>query len=850
MIYPLILITISALYLPFSYSLLYDFLLKFKLPNSDSNNFLDCSPMNNKYYTIWLCDDVVAFISNQHFKDKNSDDLIIDKEIDEPTIFLFHGKISQIIYLEDETFLLIPNEHRIVVIVNDNEDKFEKYYIDLVGLPFHKNLDYLKISAVKNGDFITFSLWINENSTGFDYIVMFNVPNKYPVVKKDKNLMVYEKQILYMSSITNLFLRKNEVSGYLNLFVSTKEGHVDIYETGFENLDFSLTKSLNFRRESFNEAYEILFYEKLIIVNDDVNSLMIYKMDSSNNLTKVCDIPIDGISVSNITLIKRPMVYYHSHEYLLGFINEITSTLFLYRLISFDHFYFSSSCKQLLSFTDVKLLNMQSIEILQINTQATNSTTSQTFRYISIRSPFFDSLNRISLIPLCFSNEFLTPEKTCSLCPSSNHSTSFQDLYCFNSCVFQPPSNPLDLIYCPPSNECAQTLTPFLSTPINFTQYKWSSNIDSNNSTTLCELECQTQSLSLKNDQCLTVSEVLLYEDYCTKFTDCYNCSIAYDCSWCRNGCNNMASNSSSDCDTYIYERFSDNLWKFDRCERMSFCGEHLVYLEPEGSITFNFDNNETINYIPKNSFCSWEIFTYKSLTSDYVFYNLYLASENGFMVDSNAVSPKMSFCLFAKQNTECFSWPMDLNFTNFSLSYRVYFKRFKILIHFPEELQVNAGKFEIIFQRQQEFLMDFTTLFGQWIFISVLSVFFMACCILLLRSVSISLRRDRNIPLLRRLEFELYNFETPKNRLKRLLREKIINKESFDGNTRYDQVDCPFCLDKFEIGSELARCCCKHIFHYSCMEQWNRVEKRTILQCPLCKEDLIKRLDTSNSTI
>ena len=54
--------------------------------------------------------------------------------------------------LEDDTFLLIPNEHRIAVIVNDNENKFDKYYIDLVGLPFHKNLVYLKLSAVKNVD--------------------------------------------------------------------------------------------------------------------------------------------------------------------------------------------------------------------------------------------------------------------------------------------------------------------------------------------------------------------------------------------------------------------------------------------------------------------------------------------------------------------------------------------------------------------------------------------------------------------------------------------------------------------------------------------------------------------------
>ena len=295
----------------------------------------------------------------------------------------------------------------------------------------------------------------------------------------------------------------------------------------------------------------------------------------------------------------------------------------------------------------------------------------------------------------------------------------------------------------------------------------------------------------------------------------------------------------------------------------MSICGNSILFNESKGSISLKLPKNQQTTIL-KNSFCSWEI-TFRSLSLEYFFYNIIMNANSGFLADPTLPYPKMSFCPFSKENPDCFTWPLDLNFTSFNVNYTVFFKRFKIFLHFPSETAVKPGKFEIKFQRQQEFLDLLVSLILHLVIPVVLWLIFTLCCFVLLRSAyfllqamleavsdffrSIRRRRERNVPLFGRMEFELHNFETPNLRLKRLLREKIIKKDKFDGNTRYEQSDCPFCLEKFGIGEDLAFCYCKHIFHYNCMEQWNRVEDIIILQCPLCKEDLVKKMETIESS-
>ena len=847
------LLTFSAVILPLISSLILDYIPKFKLPQQNSDKPLDCIPTNNKFYTVWQCPDFVGFVSNSFFKSKSNDTTNIaegnmtDEIEEEQTVYLYHGKVSHIVSVENDTFLLLPTERALIVIVNDDMDKFEKYSIDLKHLPW--NLTFEKFSALKNGDFITFALWLKERAADFDidYMVLFDVGNRYKAVKKDNSLMIYEKQILQMDSVQNFHLRQNLISGLLNLFVATKDGSVKLYETPFDYLNFTLKKSLYYGVGDTNLQRKIVFHDDLMIVTGSSKNINVYQyLDSHSIFTGVCNITMSIVS-PHITIMKNDKIDHSFQEYLITFYDDVNQNISIYSAITFDQFYLSPYCQNILESSDPKLANLKSITTLQVSNIFNDTNSQHTFRYLALVSPFFDSLETISLLPLCFSNEFLSLHKTCSVCPENSYTTLFQERNCSKTCLSESSNSLMDILYCPPRGDnCQNIFLPLVSPPINDSLYTWMAK--TNNESNFCELGCKVKDLVLIEDECRPKSDFLLYDDYCTQFTDCYNCSMAYDCSWCRNGCRNMQENTSLICDELFYSRFSDNLWKFDRCERMSICGNSLVFMEPEGSISLKLPNDQQTT-IPKNSFCSWEIFTFQSLSSEYVFYNIIMNANSGFLADPTLPYPKMSFCLFSKENPDCFTWPLDLNFTTFSVNYRVFFKRFKIVLHFPSETAVNPGKFEIKFQRQQEFLMDLKTLFGEWVFVSVLSIFFIICCAFLLRSVSISLRRERNVPLLRRLEFELYNFETPNLRLKRLLREKIIKKDKFDGNTRYDQTECPFCLEKFGIGEDLAFCFCKHIFHYNCMEQWNRVEKRTILQCPLCKEDLVKRVETMESS-
>ena len=155
------LLTFTAVILPLISCLILDYNPKFKLPQQNSEKPLDCIPTNNKFYTVWQCPDFVGFVSNSFFKSKSNDTTNIaegnmtDEIEEEQTVYLYHGKVSHIVSVENDTFLLLPTERALIVIVNDDMDKFEKYSIDLKHLPW--NLTFEKFSALKNGDFITFA---------------------------------------------------------------------------------------------------------------------------------------------------------------------------------------------------------------------------------------------------------------------------------------------------------------------------------------------------------------------------------------------------------------------------------------------------------------------------------------------------------------------------------------------------------------------------------------------------------------------------------------------------------------------------------------------------------------------
>ena len=132
----IVLLTFSSAILPLISSLILDHVPKFSISNINSNKPLDCILTNNKFYTVRQCTDFVGFVI-------------------EDTMIGYHVKVSHIVSVENDTFLLLPNERELMVIVNDDMDKFERYSIDLKDVAL--NLSFEKFSALKNGDFITFA---------------------------------------------------------------------------------------------------------------------------------------------------------------------------------------------------------------------------------------------------------------------------------------------------------------------------------------------------------------------------------------------------------------------------------------------------------------------------------------------------------------------------------------------------------------------------------------------------------------------------------------------------------------------------------------------------------------------
>ncbi|KAK9102260.1 hypothetical protein Sjap_019514 [Stephania japonica] len=63
-------------------------------------------------------------------------------------------------------------------------------------------------------------------------------------------------------------------------------------------------------------------------------------------------------------------------------------------------------------------------------------------------------------------------------------------------------------------------------------------------------------------------------------------------------------------------------------------------------------------------------------------------------------------------------------------------------------------------------------------------------------------------------------------------LEKMKLNLDVFDG---HDGYSCRICLEDMDIGGEVIRMPCSHVFHSSCIDEWlgtNHV-------CPLCRFEL-----------
>lgn len=808
----------------------------------DENN---CQTGYNSFDFIVNCESRSYFIPVK--------DLVFSSPENQSNYYQFIA-YSHYTYLENMTILAANFDYIIKIMTTDEDNNFEYYYINLRNefptvLAYEANFPSYtakKLQAKKAGELLVILLWMNENATNIDHLFFLYIINYFP--KEKKKIGILYKKVIKVIGLNDLFFFQNEYDGNLELFLQYQR-HLALFKNSFQSFEFKFQKNITFTH-NYNQTWqEIIFKESILVLKLANNYLQIYQYNHrEKEFSKISEVFLDeAASVSSISLLKKQnneILYYNSTETYMLFLDKTSQKLYIYLIFTFADAFMKSVC---LKFHVEKNPIFKSMETLDFLPYYENL---QHLRYILINPSMTENFS-IALIPFCLENEYFEAY-SCKRCNSSAFSLDFQGSSCSGD-VLQIEKTPeklmlfnyfslvhgsLNSLSTGENNHgfCSEKMEKFISPTFDFSnKFMW--NINNNG---VCELVCSEQNLYLSGNDCVKSTEMLIYHDVCRQFTDCYNCSATFDCIWHSNACQKYGKQFEIDDD---FKR-TDILWKFERCEKLDICGRDSVFVQSEGVIRLNNSNEN--NIIPKNSLCMWEIFTVrKSETSQFMYYDLFLDINFANFAKMRDFSPRLHFCLFVPGTPNCMTWPHLINFSNFSQMYRVFSSKFIVSLYFPEETQENLENMSIKFQKSEELFLDFTSFLTDWVIISLVSLICMLCCLFLLKSLAFSLRRDRSVPLLRRLEFELYNFETPKHRLKRLIEEKLILRMYYNAlENSFNQEECPFCLDKFSYGDDIAKFICQHIFHFNCLEQWNKVERKNVLQCPLCKEELIKKAE------
>jgi len=56
-----------------------------------------------------------------------------------------------------------------------------------------------------------------------------------------------------------------------------------------------------------------------------------------------------------------------------------------------------------------------------------------------------------------------------------------------------------------------------------------------------------------------------------------------------------------------------------------------------------------------------------------------------------------------------------------------------------------------------------------------------------------------------------------------------------YKSTMKFDEENCPICIDPWEVGQQLKRIQCLHCFHARCIDHWLKQKK----SCPVCNANL-----------
>ncbi|KAL4466544.1 hypothetical protein ABPG72_010595 [Tetrahymena utriculariae] len=384
--------------------------------------------------------------------------------------------------------------------------------------------------------------------------------------------------------------------------------------------------------------------------------------------------------------------------------------------------------------------------------------------------------------------------------------------------------------------------------------------------------------------ECVEKSNEVEYNNFCSKFKDCYSCShhpfcifnpIERKCQMLKNykqptmtnfqqfTIQNLSESSKTLLDYQKYEYcnvikhqkvcpFSQNVNKYR--------GEFLFYKNQKKKDNKQLgDNKEGIEIktqdgdgaeyeqVEQFQVCSWYVNTDKSYQDFDYEIKIYL--EEGFILGKDNLQATVGIChndesdiSSDKSNTEpcrLTKMPMTLNQ---SMTKWIKFGggKFRFILQFMEKAQIDVSKMQITF-------MPVTNHDKQLVVVIcilvIISIFFILIILLIFKNKILYCIRVK-FNTLYFLDWEdntEINNITIKQIIKKLERSKLLklhSKSSYHTDNQYHHTECSICLVDFKLADPLYVLVCSHIYHQHCFEEWVKVQFNPVT-CPNCKISL-----------
>ncbi|EAR82751.2 C3HC4 type (RING finger) zinc finger protein (macronuclear) [Tetrahymena thermophila SB210] len=390
----------------------------------------------------------------------------------------------------------------------------------------------------------------------------------------------------------------------------------------------------------------------------------------------------------------------------------------------------------------------------------------------------------------------------------------------------------------------------------------------------------------LKNTatECIEKQSELEYNNFCSKFKDCYSCSYHPFCIFnpierkCQK-LNNYKQPTMTNFQQFMIQNFSESsktlldYQKYEYCnviKHQKVCpfsqninkyrGEFLFYKNQKKKDSKQLgDNKEGIeiktqdgdgaeyDQVEQFQVCSWYVNTDKSYQDFDYEIKIYL--DEGFIQGKDSLQATVGICHSyeseiqgERSNSEpckLTKMPMTLNQ---STTKWIKFGggKFRFVLQFMEKAQIDVSKISITF-------MPVTNHDKQLIvvicIIVIISIFFLLIILLIFKNKILYCIRVK-FNTLYFLDWEdntELNNITIKQIIKRLEKQKLLklhSKSSYHTDNQYHHTECSICLVDFKQADPLYVLVCSHIFHQHCFEEWVKVQFNPVT-CPNCKISL-----------